>query len=219
MESALIALLGTIVVAVIGYLVGRKQQSANVAKTLTETRIAEEIAKIETAKQAVEVRLLDIEAKQTELTFHQNYISDIETRAKEKDLERAAEQAALRAQVDEIKSVQLAAQNLYNDRIEELLKNIDGMIVSLGNADSKIVTLQEQVDQGNKLIGALRLEVEGSNTIITALQTQVEGLQNEVREGNVIITTLREEIKVLLVQKVETEKEVAVNDARVKASE
>lgn len=214
--TALITLFGIISTAIIGYFVGRRQQSANAAKTEAETRIAEGVAEVAKAKQAVEVRLLDIEAKQAEIGYYKDLLADMKAR----DKERSAEQEILIMQVAEIKQVQSEAKNLQDQHIAELLTNIDGLIVSLGAADEKIVTLQTQVTEGNELIAALQLEVQGSNEIITALQTQVVGLQEEVREGNAIITTLREEIKMLLVKLVEKDKEVlASENLALKASE
>lgn len=198
--SALTTLIGIIIGVVGGYLVNRRQQGANVAKTNTDARIADDVAKADTAKKEVETRLLDIEAKQADVTYYQKLVDDMQARMKDRDEARAIEQRELIAQVAEIKSAQTATQNLHDDLIKELLAKIDGLVVSLGDADIKIAALQDQISE-------LQLRVEDSNKIITSLQEQVVGLQNEVREGNETITLLRSEIQTLLVQQVQTEKE------------
>jgi peptidoglycan hydrolase CwlO-like protein len=176
--SALIGLLGIVTGIVAGYLINRRQQLANTAKIETDTRIAEGAAKATDARNIMELRLLHIEANQKEAGYYQGIIADMVEREQARTMDQAA-----------------------------LLAKIDGLVISLADADKKIAALQDQITE-------LQNRVEGSNEIITNLQAQVVGLQKEVREGNETITLLRDEIKDLIVERVQIEK-----DALTKALE
>lgn len=201
--DSLIGLIGGLAGATIAYFVNRRQQSANTANIETNTRIAEGAAEVANARQAVEIRLAEIEANQAGLAYYKDLVTDMQVRTKERDAERDIEQATLRGQVVAIESVQAEAKNLHDSHITELLTSIAGMVASLGEADAKIVVLQGQIDE-------LQLKVEGSNAIIA-------GMQAEMLKDKDVISSLREQIQTLLVQSVD--KAEAKSEALTKALE
>lgn len=200
--SGVFGLVGILAAAVTAYFVGRRQAQANVIQTETKTRTDQGAADVERTKQAVEVRLLSIEANQKEVGYYQNLVDDMKER------------------VAEIQKIQTEAKNLQDSRIEELLTNIDGLIGSLAAADAKIETLQTQVTEGNNRISGLQEQVENSNGIITALQEQVVVLEGEIKEGTEANAALRLEVQSLLVELAKSkEKAIATDAALVKALE